>query len=305
MHKIFLYIVSFLLFIPQGLVAQDDWRIRNEGFIRIQYHSYDVHVTNIVVSAIMNNFNRISKDIGYDGPPIANIIISGSQKEFDEFTGNILPPWSEGSTDYSKSLIVLKSPSFSGSTDRDIERTITHELTHFLIGAVIDPAIVPRWVNEGLATYLAGEETFSAKILLSRALFTKSLIQLNDAEDVLTFDGSKANLVYAESRSAVEFLKEIAGNEVIKVIFENMNSNNSFDRAFIEVTGLDILDFEIQFRRKIKSQYRYYFLAAVNDYIWFLIPVLLIFAYIAVKYKNWKIVRKWDAERKEGNGATS
>jgi len=164
---------------------------------------------------------------------------------------------------------------------------------------------VPRWVNEGLATYLAGEESFGAKILLSRALFTKSLIRLNEIQDVLTFDGSKANLAYAESRSAVEFLKEIAGEEIIKIIFKNINSNNSFDTAFSEVTGLDILDFELQFRREIKSRYRYYFLAAVNDYIWFLIPVLLILAYIAVKYKNWKIVRKWDAERVEENGAVS
>jgi len=302
---IVLYIVSFLLFISQGSMAQDDWKIRNEGLIRIQYHSYDVQATNIVVSAIMNNFTRISKEIGYDGPPIANIIISGSQKEFDRFTGNILPPWSEGSTDYGKSLIVLKSPLFSRSTGRDLEKTITHELTHFLIGAVIDPGKVPRWVNEGLATYLAGEETFNAKVLLSRALFTKSLISLNDVQDVLTFDGSKANLAYAESRSAIEFLKEIAGNEIIKFIFENINSNNSFDVAFTEMTGLDILDFELQFRREIKSRYRYYFLAAVNDYIWFLIPALLILAYIAVKYKNWKIVRKWDAEIEEENGTVS
>lgn len=302
---IFLYIVSFLLFISQGSMAQDDWKIRNEGLIRIQYHSYDVQATNIVVSAIMNNFTRISKEIGYDGPPIANIIISGSQKEFDGFTGNILPPWSEASTDYGKSLIVLKSPLFSRSTGRDLEKTITHELTHFLIGAVIDPGNVPRWVNEGLATYLAGEETFNAKVLLSRALFTKSLISLNDVQDVLTFDGSKANLAYAESRSAIEFLKEIAGNEIIKFIFENINSNNSFDVAFTEMTGLDILDFELQFRREIKSRYRYYFLAAVNDYIWFLIPALLILAYIAVKYKNWKIVRKWDAEIEEENGTVS
>lgn len=304
MRKIHLNILLLLIFVPQGLVAQDDWKVFNEGFIRIQYHDYDVQLTNLVVSTILNNFNRISEDIGYDGPPIANIIISGSQKEFDGFTGNILPSWSQGSTDYSKSLIVLKSTSFSESTKKELERTITHELTHFLIGAVIDAGKVPRWFNEGLATFLAGGETFRAKILLSRALFTKSLIKLNDVQEVLSFDGNKANLAYAQSRAAIVFLKETAGKDVIKFIFENINLNNSFEAAFTEVTGTDLLDFEIDLRRNLKNNYRYYFLAAVNDYIWILIPVLLLLAYIAVKHKNWKIVRKWDAEREEENNAT-
>lgn len=304
MSKIHLNILLLLIFVPQGLVAQDDWKVFNEGFIRIQYHDYDVQLTNLVVSTILNNFNRISEDIGYDGPPIANIVISGSQKEFDGFTGNILPSWSQGSTDYSKSLIVLKSTSFSKSTNKELERTITHELTHFLIGAVIDAGKIPRWFNEGLASFLAGGETFRAKILLSRALFTKSLIKLNDVQEVLSFDGNKANLAYAQSRAAIVFLKETAGKDVIKFIFENINLNNSFEAAFTEVTGTDLLDFEIDLRRNLKNNYRYYFLAAVNDYIWILIPVLLLLAYIAVKHKNWKIVRKWDAEREEENGAT-
>ncbi len=290
--------------VPQGLFAQNDWKIRNEGYIRIQYHDYDVRLTDIVVSAILDNFNRISKDIGYEGPPIANIVISGSQREFDGFTGNILPSWSQGSTDYDKSLIVLKSTSFSRSSEKELVRTVTHELTHFLIGAVIDPGKVPRWVNEGLATYLSGEETFRAKILLSRAMFTKSLIKLNDVQEVLTFDGNKANLAYAESRAAIAFLKETEGGEVLKLIFENINLNNSFGAAFIEVTGIDLLDFEIDLRRNLKDNYRYYYLAAVNDYIWFLIPVLLILAYLTVKYKNWGILRKWEIEREDENGAT-
>jgi len=305
MAKILLCIFLQLIFLPKGVAAQDDWKIRNEGFIRIQYHDYDVQITKTVVSAILNNFDRISKDIGYDGPPIANIVISGSQKEFDGFTGNILPSWSQASTDYDKSLIVLKSPSFSRSTEKELVRTITHEFTHFLIGAVIDPDKVPRWVNEGLATYLAGGETFRAKILISQAMFTKSLIKLSDVQEVLTFDGNKANLAYAESRAAITFLKERAGEDVIKFIFENINSNNSFEAAFIEVTGIDLLDFEIDLRRNLKNNYRYYYLAAINDYIWVLIPVLLILAYLTVKYKNLGIVRKWDAERKEENGATS
>ncbi len=304
MKNISLYIVLLLLIVPQGLFAQNDWKIRNEGYIRIQYHDYDVRLTNIVVSAILNNFDRISKDIGYEGPPIANIVISGSQREFDGFTGNILPSWSQGSTDYDKSLIVLKSTSFSRSSEKEVVRTVTHELTHFLIGAVIDPGKVPRWVNEGLATYLSGEETFRAKILLSQAMFTKSLIELNDVQEVLTFDGNKANLAYAESRAAIAFLKETEGREVLKLIFENINLNNSFGAAFIEVTGIDLLDFEIDLRRNLKDNYRYYYLAAVNDYIWFLIPVLLILAYLTVKYKNWGILRKWEAEREDENGAT-
>ena len=289
----------FLLVLPQKAYPESDWKVLDEGFIRIQYHAYDSDITDLVLLVIKKHFDRTADMVGYRGPPIANMIISGSEDEYNQFTGNLMPKWSQGSTDYEKSRIVLKSPSFTGVRVSEFTRTVIHELTHFLIGAVAPPSAIPRWFNEGTAMYLGGEESFRSKINISAAIYTKSLISLNEIEFVMTFSSDRANLAYAESRAALVYLIEINEEESIKLILSELYLNKSFDSAFTEVTGMDLIDFEIEFRSKIRQRYRYYFLAAVGDYIWFLIPGLFILAYLAVKFRNMQTLRKWRIEEEQ------
>jgi len=289
----------FLLVLPQKAYTESDWKVLNEGFIRIQYHAYDTDIADLVFLTIKKNFDRTAEMVGYSGPPIANMIISGSEDEYNQFTGNLMPEWSQASTDYEKSRVVLKSPSFTGVRVSELTRTVIHELTHFLIGAVAPPGTIPRWFNEGIAMYLGGEETFRSKINISTAIYTESLISLNEIKFVMTFSGDRANLAYAESRAALEYLIEISEEKSIKSILAELYLNKSFDSAFTEVTGMDLIDFEIEFRTEIRQRYRYYFLAAVGDYIWFLIPGLFILAYLAVKIRNMQTMRRWRIEEEQ------
>ena len=293
---IYFYCILLLLVLPQKAYPESDWKVLNEDFIRIQYHSFDTEIADLVLLVVKKNFDRTADLVGYGGPQIANIIISGSKEEYHQFTGNLMPEWSQGSTDYENSRIVLKSPSFTGIRGSQLAKTVIHELTHFLIGAVAPPSSVPRWFNEGTAMYLGGEETLRSKINISVALHTKSLISLNEIEYVLTFSGDRANLAYAESRAALTYLIEIKEKEAIKSILAEIYSNKSFDAAFTTITGMEPIDFEIEFRRTIRHRYRYYFLAAAADYIWFLIPGLFILAYLAVKIRNWQTIRRWRIE---------
>ena len=298
MHVLILLMLLTLIPTPHSK-PDTDWSILNDGYIKIQYHEFDEEASLIVLSAIKSDFGRIARMVGYSGPPIANVVISGSPEEFDGFTGSRLPGWSQASTDYERSVIILKSPTFSSVTEKELRRTVIHELTHFIIGATTLPYEVPRWFNEGLAVQMSGEEKFRSKIAISRALFTKSLIRLNEVEKILTFESERANLAYSESRAAVMFLIEKAGAGAVRSIIEKINSNQTFDAAFTEVTGMDPLEFEIEFRKDMKERYRYYFLAAADDYIWFLIPGLFILAYLAVKLKNRRIIRRWNVEEDE------
>lgn len=299
-----LILLLLLTLIPYPHPKPDtDWSILNDGYIKIQYHDFDEEISLIVLSAIKSDFERIARMVGYSGPPIANVVISGSPEEFDGFTGSRLPGWSQASTDYERSVIILKSPTFSRVTEKELRRTVIHELTHFIIGATTLPNKVPRWFNEGLAVWMSGEEKFRSKIAISRALFTKSLIRLNEIEKILTFESERANLAYAESRAAVMYLIETAGAGAVRLIIEKINSNQTFDAAFTEATGVDPLEFEIEFRKDMKERYRYYFLAAADDYIWFLIPGLFILAYLAVKLKNRRIISRWNLEDEEEDGS--
>ena len=293
------YSLMFILVLPQIAHPKSDWKVLNEGFIRIQYHAYDTDVADLVLQSIKKHFDRTADMVGYSGPPIANMIISGSEEEYNQFTGNLMPEWSQGSTDYEKSRIVLKSPSFTGVRVSALRKTVIHELTHFLIGAVAPPSAIPRWFNEGTAMYLGGEESFRSKINISAAIHTKSLISLNEIEFVMTFSSDRANLAYAESRAALEYLIEINEEKSIKLILAELYLNKSFDSAFTEVMGMDLIDFEIKFRSKIRERYRYYFLAAVGDYIWVLIPGLFMLAYLAVKIRNIQTIRRWKDEEEQ------
>ena len=59
---------------------------------------------------------------------------------------------------------------------------------------------------------------------------------------------------------------------------------------------MDVIDFEIGYRQYMRERYRIYFLVAAEDYIWFIVPMLFLLAYLMVKLRNRAIYRKWEIE---------
>lgn len=131
---------------------------------------------------------------------------------------------------------------------RDIG-TLTHELTHILVGRAAGgtSALVPLWLNEGLAEYGNLDQGLSYQYYLEWAVDTG---RLKPFSNLGSFPGEPSlNLVaYGQSRSFVAYLIEQYGGNKIAEVLASIREGNTGESAIRTVYGESLLDLENEWR---------------------------------------------------------
>ena len=98
----------------------------------------------------------------------------------------------------------------------ELERVLTHELTHAMIRAIA-PRGVPTWLNEGLAVMFEPSGSQWAALTLSASPARIPLAELSGSFD--SFSGNQARIAYAESSEAARRLfDEVGGAGVVALL---------------------------------------------------------------------------------------
>ena len=151
----------------------------------------------------------------------------------------------EGQAFYDHSVVLVLSG------NRDIG-TLTHELTHILVGRAAEGsnALVPLWLNEGLAEFGNLDKGLSYVYYLDWAVDTNRLIPFSRLQ---TFPG-EPNLVivsYGQSRNFVEYLIENYGPEKIAETIASIAEGRSGDIAIRNVYGKTVQQLDNEWRESI------------------------------------------------------
>jgi hypothetical protein len=279
---------------PSG--AQTKWQQRlTDDFVIYHAEAEQVYARELA-TALQLNIESLSRELNLPLRERVIVYFVSSQKDFDRLTGNAIPHWGEGIADPVRNLIVLKSPSMTDNHAR-FQKLIRHELVHILIGqAVSRPQELPKWFNEGMALIYSGDAEFAYGQTLSRAMLTDELIPLNEIEYVLKFQQAKARLAYEQSYAFTYFLIEKYGEYRLLDLLSLLQKDISFDQAFISVYAVHPFDLELQWFEYLHDKYRWRFLQDFDTFLWIMIPVLFIIAFVAIKLRNRKTVRRWESE---------
>ena len=151
----------------------------------------------------------------------------------------------EGQAFFDHSVVLV----LSGS--RDIG-TLTHELTHILVGRAAggSTALVPLWLNEGLAEFGNLDKGLSYVYFLDWAVDTQRLIPFTRLQ---SFPGDP-NLVivsYGQSRNFVEYLIDTYGAGKIAETLTSIGEGRSGDIAIRNVYGKTLQQLDNEWRDKI------------------------------------------------------
>ena len=148
----------------------------------------------------------------------------------------------EGQAFYDHSVVLVLSG------NRDIG-TLTHELTHILVGRAAggSNALVPLWLNEGLAEYGNLDKGLSYVYYLDWAIDTQRLIPFTRLQ---TFPGEPNMVIvsYGQSRSFIEYLIETYGPEKIAETLASIAEGRSGDIAIRNVYGKTVQQLDNEWR---------------------------------------------------------
>lgn len=140
-----------------------------------------------------------------------------------------------------------------------IEKIVPHEVGHVLVARALGPALpaLPRWANEGIAEYVAGERASQVDPLALQAVGRGSALDIAHLDAAFGSGGERTALAYAQSASLVHFLVARRGEPVITNLLRALRQTGSFDSALQQAAGLPLRELESAWRQSLARRWRW------------------------------------------------
>lgn len=129
----------------------------------------------------------------------------------------------------------------------DVENTFIHEYFHYKFNAYLtenqlDALHIPRWFEEGLATYCP----YALRDAFPILKFPNFDIRLNDLVTFDQWENHADSTVYSYAYMAIYYLIDMSGEDAIHNILDLLKKDILFDEAFEIEIGLTVDEFENQ-----------------------------------------------------------
>ncbi len=230
------------------------WERVSGGPVTVAYHGPVITRAEAVLDAILQTLENMGPVLGADIDDPIRVALYNNRKEMLE----ALPP---------KSAAVGRELVTEGQAFNELGTllilaggrlalgTASHEVTHILnyrAGHSIFRRL-PSWLHEGLAEYGNVDPGFSYDVALEFAVATDRLLPHlfmqtlpGDPEDVIIF--------YGQSKSVVNFMIGLRGEEGMRRLLSLLKDGVGMDRALTEVYGLDRLALTNAWRAAIGAE---------------------------------------------------
>lgn len=211
---------------------------------------------------------------GFSRPTAAvRLLIAPDEQRFREWVGAGAPEWGAAIAFPSRQRIVMHGRD-QGAASGDPRITLRHELAHLILFEKLGPG-VPRWFDEGYASFAAGEwgreEIFSTSI----GLVWRGLPTLAGLDSGFYGGSERAQRSYALAHRAVAELARLDPERGLGLLFGHWQREGTFERALRRAHGMSSEEFEKHWRSRIRRQYGALALAADFTLLTLFLVVLL------------------------------
>lgn len=240
---------------------------------------------------------RAQKILGIKLPDTLNLAIVQTQAQFDSLAGGTIPDWGAGAAIPTRNLIILRETMMDRypGTMADL---IEHELAHIAMYQRVHGARLPRFIDEGFASWFAGEWTFSQVTTVAAAQITKSLLPLRDIDEVNQFHQAEANLAYAQSYLVVLYILQRFGELGLVDLLDAFAEGKNISEAFHSGLGISFWRFEADYRKFLSDNYT--LLAILSDMsgLWIFLAVVVIIGWLLLRRRRKTAFDRWKEEEK-------
>jgi tetratricopeptide (TPR) repeat protein len=185
-----------------------------------------------ILATLESTYQDISRQLSFE--PAGNIIvILYTKTEFMDITQ--APAWASALNDGK-----LRIPIGGISTvDTEVERNLRHELTHSFVHW-LSKGHCPTWLNEGLAELMEPRSAGMYARELGPLFLERKAIPFSALQYSFTrFSAMQAEIAYAESLAATEYLRDRYGMFEITRMLQSIASGVGPETALTNSTGMD------------------------------------------------------------------
>lgn len=270
----------------------------------IQHQPQDSALARDIPRLLNAKLPDIQRDLAMQAIGPYAIVIAPSREYYNHYLISGLPKWSGAYAVPAMRTLVMKSPRWD-RPENDFGKTLIHEMVHLLLHERIKGQQAPRWLNEGLALFYEEPRDWDYPLALSKALFTRSLIPLDQIDAVLSFHPSQAALAYQESYSVVTYFLGLYDLDGLQILLDGLQRRESLEVIFVQATGSPFSAFELEWQQYLQDRYSYHWLSEWDTFLWLFILVLAAAAFLWIRRRNRRTVQEWAAPPEPADGASA
>ncbi len=227
-----------------------DWLTLTEGQIAVHWYAGEQSFGQDMLRFAVETQARLTADLEQ---PVHLYFYASA----DELKSALLFPqrWTGGIAfpDFNTVLIATDAEDMASG-----RRTVAHELMHLVVHQLSFNcwSPLPRWLDEGLASWAEGEPESAEQELLDAAIAGDQLFSLRALGGSFSAHADRAYLSYAQSRAVVAFLIESYGREKILELLAVFRAGATDDGALEQVYGFDVDQLDDLWRASVGAQPR-------------------------------------------------
>ena len=188
------------------------------------------------------SLKRLEHRLGIERMPPVQVWLLSDLDDYFTWQGleSRAPSWAIGLSLTNRQTVLVRHGLGPNRQIVDIHDTFDHELAHVAIDVARGGHHVPRWFNEGFASFHADEWTLERGEEVARAAATGSLIPLKELDRRFPDHAQTTSIAYAQSHHFVRFLAKRYGEAIFGELIDRARDHEeSFSVAFTIVTGDD------------------------------------------------------------------
>ncbi|MGQ0814686.1 MAG: peptidase MA family metallohydrolase [Gemmatimonadota bacterium] len=191
------------------------------------------------------------------GEPIT-IVLADNDRRFRELTGNRAPEWGVGVAAPAQGLIALRAYGGRRGGYDQLTAVLRHELAHIALHRYLRDAYIPRWFDEGYATWAAGELDGGGEWRLRVAFALQKAPSLDSLGLAWPAMSSDARIAYLLAASVVKYLVNESGTRALELFMSQWRDSGDFEAALAATYGISIDQLEIHWRRDLRRRYGWF-----------------------------------------------
>lgn len=236
MIKVIVFLTAFsALSFGAASARGGSWQINKSTHFIVHYEDLKDDFVIRVIDKAEDYYNKIADDLGFRRFDFwlwdnrAKIYIYDNIGDYQAAT--LQPAWSAGCANMAKKEIYTyrNAPEF-------LDTVLPHEMGHVIFREFVGVTntAVPRWLDEGVASYQMKTRGIAAKMIVRQAMKENkfmNLEQLSRFNPVLTSDTESVNIFYIESLTVIEYLISRFGRDSFVSFCQKLRDDKDLARA--------------------------------------------------------------------------
>jgi hypothetical protein len=230
------------------------------------------------------------------------IVLAPTPASFDSLTGGRAPEWSAWVAIPARGLVVLPAYCAGIATGGELERTLRHELAHIAVHRTL-PGGIPRWFDEGYATWVSGGLDGQVAWELRFAFLLGRIPPLESLRFAWPRGATDARFAYILSATAVRHLATRRGPAAFESFIAAWSETGDEEAAARAAYGVPLHVIEAEWRSSVRRRYGWAFAVGQLTLFWAVAGVLLLAAYLARRRSLRRRIDRLESEERRAESA--